>query len=181
MARVFFGMLQSLDGYVADAEGALVLPPPGPELHRHFNESLRRTSLLIYGRRMWEVMRYWAEDDPARDAASAEFAALWQAVPKVVVSRTLTDAGAGATLVRDDVVDTVRAMIGKASGEVEVAGPALAATLGAADLIDEYRLYLQPVVLGGGVPMFADGFRPALRFAGAEQLPDGVVLLRYGR
>ncbi|WES66103.1 dihydrofolate reductase family protein [Microbacter sp. GSS18] len=174
-------MLQSLDGYVADADGALVLPPPGPALHRHFNDELRETSLLVYGRRMWEVMRYWAGLDADRDEAAAEFAALWQSVPKVVVSTTLDDAGDGVRIIRENVVEAVGDLLAGVPGDVEVAGPTLAAALGAAGLIDEYRLYLQPVVLGGGLPMFADGFRPTLDFAGAETLPDGVVMLRYVR
>ncbi len=181
MGHVRYGMLQSLDGYVAGEDGSLVLPPPEPALHQHFNDELRSTSLLIYGRRMWEIMRYWAGDDPARDEVAAEFAELWQQTPKVLVSTTVTDAGPGVTVVREDVVATIGAMIDKVSGDIEVAGPDLAATLGRAGLIDEYRLYIQPVVLGGGMPMFAEGFRPHVRFAGAEPLPGDVVLLRYSR
>lgn len=181
MGHVRYGMLQSLDGYVAAEDGSLVLPPPGPALHRHFNDELRDTELLIYGRRMWEIMRYWAGDDPDRDDVAAEFAQLWQRTPKAVVSTTLTDAAPGVTVIREDVVATIGALIDKTAGDIEVAGPDLAATLGRAGLIDEYRLYIQPVVLGGGMPMFAEGFRPHVRFAAAEPLPDGVVLLRYSR
>ena len=85
MAHIVCGMLVSLDGYVADLDGVITLPVPGPELHRHFNEVQRRTAMSVYGRRMWEMMRYWGEPDPDRDAVGEEFAQLWDATPKAVV------------------------------------------------------------------------------------------------
>lgn len=178
MGRLMYGMLQSLDGYIADDSGAITLPVPTAELHRHFNEAMRSVALSIYGRRMWEVMRYWGEPDPDRDAVADEFAALWQQTPKIVVSSTLDEAGPGVEVIRDDVVERVRALKDATEGEIEVSGAQLAATLGAAGLIDEYRLYVQPVVLGSGKPFFAEGFRPELRLVGTERLPQDVVLLR---
>lgn len=179
MGRIVYAMLQSLDGFIADADGAITLPVPDAALHRHFNEQMRATALSIYGRRMWEVMTYWGEDDPDRDPVGEEFARLWRATPKVVVSRTLETAPEGTTLVRSDVVEAVRALKHDVAGDIEVAGARLAGTLSRAGLIDEYRLYLQPVVLGSGTPYFADGVRPALGLLGVERLPQDTVLLRY--
>jgi dihydrofolate reductase len=179
VAHIVCGMLVSLDGYVADPDGVITLPVPGPELHRHFNEVQRRTAMSVYGRRMWEMMRYWGEPDPDRDAVGEEFAQLWAATPKAVVSRTLREAPDGVRLIADDAVDAVRALKAEIEGEIDVSGPDLAASLGEAGLIDEYRLYTQPVVLGEGVPFFARGCRPSLRLLGAERLPEDVVLTRY--
>jgi dihydrofolate reductase len=179
MGRLVYGMLQSLDGYIADEHGVITLTVPGPDLHRHFNDVMRATPLSIYGRSMWEMMRYWGEPDPERDAVGEEFAVLWQETPKVVVSTTLTEVPAGVTLVRSGVVDAVRALKSGCDGDLDVSGARLAASLGAAGLIDEYRLYVQPVVLGAGTPYFAAGFRPELALIAAEPLPQDVMLLRY--
>ncbi|MEU1972985.1 dihydrofolate reductase family protein [Microbacterium sp. NPDC019599] len=179
MGRLSYGMLLSLDGFIAEEGGDITLPVPEAELHRHFNDVMRRTALSIYGRRMWEVMQYWGEPDPDRDAVGEEFAALWQETPKVVVSTTLTEVPPGVTLIRDDAVEAVRRIKAETEGDIDVSGAQLAAAVGAAGLIDEYLLYVQPVVLGTGRPYFAAGFRPDLALVGSEQLPQGVVLLRY--
>ena len=179
MGRLVYGMLQSLDGYIADSSGRITLPVPGAALHRHFNDGMRRTALSVYGRRMWETMRYWGEPDPQRDAVADQFAELWQATPTVVVSTTLTVVPDGVELVRDDAVERVRALKEQYEGEIEVSGAELAASLGRAGLIDEYRMYLQPVVLGEGRPYFAAGFRPELRLVRTESLPQDVVLAVY--
>ena len=179
MGRIVYAMLTSADGYIADADGELTLPPPGPELHRHFNEDMRRVALSIYGRRMFEMMTYWGEPDPDRDEVAQEFADLWMLTPTAVVSTTLDAVPEGMTLIREDVVAHVRRLKDATDGEIEVCGAELAATVGAAGLIDEYVMYVQPMVLGAGRPFFAEGFTPDLRFLGAETLPEGVVALRY--
>lgn len=179
MGRIVYGMLQSLDGYIADEEGEITLPVPEAPLHRYFNELMREVQVSVYGRRMWEMMRYWGTDDPSRDEVGAEFAARWEATPKVVVSRTLTEVPPGVELVRDDAVERIRVLRDAHDGDIEVSGAELAAAVGRAGLIDEYRLYVQPVVLGTGTPYFAAGFAPELRLVGAETLPQDVVLLRY--
>lgn len=179
MGRIVYAMLQSLDGFIADDEGDITLPVPEAELHRHFNDQMRTTALSIYGRRMWDVMSYWGEPDPDRDDVGREFADLWRATPTVVVSRSLDTAPEGTTLVRSSVVETVRALKEETAGEIEVAGARLAAHLSKAGLIDEYRLYVQPVVLGSGTPYFADGVRPKLTLLGVERLPQETLLLRY--
>lgn len=179
MGYLVYGMLQSLDGYIADADGELTLPPPGPGLHRHFNEMQRRTQLSVYGRKLWEMMQYWSDPDEVGEPAADEFAQEWQATPVVVVSTTLTVAPEGVRLISSDVVESIRALKAETEGRIEVGGAELAASLGRAGLIDEYALYLQPVVLGAGKPYFAEGFAPDLEFVGSEALDDGVVLARY--
>lgn len=178
MGKLVFGMMQSLDGYVAGAAGGPQLPRPGDQLHRHFNDSVGDSAGIIYGRRMYEVMRYWDDDQPDWDAVERDFAAAWRATPKWVVSRTLESVGPNATLVRDDVGAFVRTLKGKLDGEIDVAGPELAGSLTALGLIDEYRLYFRPFILGGGKPYFA-GPRPPLRLVHAESVGEDAVRLTY--
>ena len=178
MAKLVFGMMQSLDGYIAGAPGGPQLPPPGDRLHRHFNDHVRALAGIVYGRRMYEVMRYWDDDRPDWDAVGRDFAAAWRATPKWVVSRTLDSVGPNATLVRDDVGALARALKARLDGEIDVAGPELAGGLTALGLIDEYRLYFRPFVLGGGKPYFA-GPRPTLRLVGAEPVGEDAVRLTY--
>ena len=178
MGKLVFGMMQSLDGYVAGAAGGPQLPRPGDQLHHHFNDQVRASAGIIYGRRMYEVMRYWDDDQPDWDPIARDFAAAWRARPKWVVSRTLESVGPNATLVRDDAGGFVRALRAELDGEIDVAGPELAGTLTALGLIDEYRLYFRPFVLGGGKPYFS-GPRPPLRLVGAESVGEDAVKLTY--
>lgn len=178
MAKLVFGMMQSLDGYVAGADGGPELPPPGPALHRHFNRQVRGLAGSLYGRRMYEVMRYWDEDQADWGEIEREFAAAWRAQPKWVVSRTLKSVGPNASLIGGEVEAAVRRLKAEASGEIDVAGPDLAAQLSALGLIDEYRLYFRPFVLGGGKPYFA-GPRPPLRFVSSEAVGEDALRLIY--
>jgi len=178
VARLVFGMMQSLDGYVADASGGLQLPPPGERLSRYFNDYVRKLAGVIYGRRMYDVMRYWDDDQPDWDAGDRDFAAAWRATPKWVVSRTLQSVGPNATLIRDDAGGSVRALKAKLDGQVDVAGPELAGSLTALGLIDEYHLYFRPFVFGGGKPYFS-GPRPPLRLLSAEAIGEDAVRLVY--
>ena len=178
MAKLVFGMMQSLDGYVDGVAGGLELPPPGPVLHRHFNDHVRGLAGCLYGRRIYELMRYWDEDRPEWDAIARDFAAAWRARPKWVVSRSLTSVGPNATLVGDDLDGFVRRLKAKTEGEVDVAGPDLAGQLTELGLIDEYRLYFRPFVLGGGKPYFA-GPRPPLRLVSVERVGEDAVRLTY--
>jgi dihydrofolate reductase len=173
MARIVFSMNQSLDGYVDHTEFG-----PSPTLFRHFiNEAAAQTG-SIYGRVMYDLMRYWDDDDPAWGDDERAFAEAWRRMPKWVVSRTLTSVGPNATLVDGDVVAAIRAVKADHTGDIEVAGPNLASTLTEHGVIDEYRIYLHPVVLGQGVPYFA-GPRPPLRLAGHDRIDDEVVRLSY--
>lgn len=178
MGKLVFGMMQSLDGYIAGAPGGPQLPPPGDALHRHFNDLFRASAGAIYGRRMYEVMRWWDEDQPDWSDVARDFADAWRSRPKWVVSRTLDSVGPNATIVRDDVDTFVRALKAKVDGEIGVAGPELAGSLTALGLIDEYQLYFRPFVLGGGKPYFS-GPRPPLRLVSVDEVPEDAVRLTY--
>jgi dihydrofolate reductase len=173
MARLVFGMNQSLDGYVDHAAFA-----PGPALFRHFIEEAQGQAGSIYGRRMYEVMRYWDDDQPSWDAPEHAFAAAWRKQPKWVVSRSMTSVGPNATLVGDDLEAAIRELKAGRDGEIEVAGPDLAHSLTLLGLIDEYRIYLHPVVLGHGKPYFA-GHRPPLRLVAHDRMAGDVMRLVY--
>jgi dihydrofolate reductase len=173
MAKFVFGMNQSLDGYVDHQEFA-----PGPSLFRHFTEQVRDLAGSVYGRRMYEVMRYWDEEHPAWDAEERDFAAAWRSQPKWVVSRSLKSVGPNATLVEDDIEAVIRALKARLVGEIGVGGPDLARTLTDLGLIDEYRLYLRPVVLGRGKPFFA-GPRPPLRLVASDLIGEDAIRLTY--
>jgi len=175
-ARLVFGMMQSLDGYVAGAPGGPDLPAPGEALHRHFNDHVRGLAGSLYGRRMYEVMRYWDEDQPDWGELERDFAAAWRAQPKWVVSRTLKSVGPNAALVADDLEGFVRRLKADVDGEIDVAGPELAGGLTALGLIAEYRLYFRPFVLGGGKPYFA-GAGPPLRVIGSEAVGEDAIRL----
>lgn len=179
MAKLIYGLSQSLDGYVAGVAGELdVLPPPGPALFRHFSEWVRDLAGSVYGRRMYEVMRYWDEDHPEWSADEREFALAWRRQPKWVVSRSLTSVGPNATLVADDIEAVIRGLKARLPGEIEVAGPELAQSLTDLGLTDEYRLYFRPVVLGRGKPFFA-GPRPPLRLVASDRVGEDVIRLTY--
>jgi dihydrofolate reductase len=174
MAKLVFGLMQSLDGYVDHQE----LGPPGPSVSRHFIEHVRDLTGLVYGRRTYEIMRYWDEDQPDWDTEDHEFAAVWRSQPKWVVSRSLKSVGPNAILVADDIEATIRGLKAERSGEIDVAGPDLARSLTDLGLIDEYRLYLRPVVLGHGKPFFT-GPRPPLRLVASDLIGEDVIRLTY--
>jgi dihydrofolate reductase len=178
MGRLVFGMMQSLDGYVDGVAGGPELPPPGIALHRHFNDQVRGLAGSLYGRRMYEVMRYWDENRPEWGALERDFAVAWRAQPKWVVSRSLKSVGANATLVGDNVEAFVRGLKADVAGDIDVAGPDLARSLTALGLIDEYRLYFRPFVLGRGKPYFA-GARPPLRLVTADPVGEDAVRLTF--
>lgn len=171
--KLVFGMNQSLDGYVDHLAFA-----PGPALFRHFIEEAQEQAGSVYGRGMYEVMRYWDDEQPDWDGDERAFAAAWRNQPKWVVSRTLTSVGPNATLVEDDLEGAIRELKATRDGEFEVAGPRLAQSLTELGLIDEYRIYLHPVVLGRGTPYFA-GPRPPLRLVAHHQVDDEVIRLTY--
>jgi dihydrofolate reductase len=173
MAKLVFGLNQSLDGYV-DHTNFL----PSPALFSHFIQHVRGLAGIVYGRRSYEVMRYWDEDLTEWDAAERDFAAAWRRQPKWVVSRSLKSVGPNATLVGDDLKAAMRGLKAQLEGEIDVGGPELAQTLTDLGLIDEYRIYLHPVVVGHGKPFFA-GPRPPLRFVASDRIDEDVVRLTY--
>ncbi len=174
MAKLVYGLNQSLDGYVDH----LKIGPPPPALARHFMEQVRGLTGMVYGRRMYEVMRYWDEDRPDDDAEDHDFAAVWRSKPKWVVSRTLKSVGPNATLVEDDLEAVIRGLKAQQVGEIDVAGPDLAGSLTNLGLIDEYRLYLHPIVLGRGTPFFS-GPRPPLHLVASDRIGEDVIRLTY--
>jgi dihydrofolate reductase len=173
MAKLVFGMNQSLDGYVDHQKFS-----PGPALFRHFIEQVRDLTGSVYGRGIYEVMRYWDEDLPEWSAEERDFAVAWRRQPKWVVSRSLKSVGPNATLVEDDLEAAMRGLKAQHVGEIEVAGPELARSLTDLGLIDEYRLYVHPVVLGRGKPFFA-GPRPPLRLVASDLMDKDVIRLTY--
>jgi dihydrofolate reductase len=174
MAKLVFGLQQSLDGYVDHME----MGPPGPALSRHFLEHVRDVAGCVYGRRTYEIMRYWDEDQPDWDAGDLDFAAAWRSLPKWVVSRSLKSVGRNATLVQNDVGTVLGDLKARLVGEIDVAGPDLARSLTDLGLVDEYRLYFRPFVLGHGTPFFA-GPRPPLRLVTSDLVGEGVIRLTY--
>ena len=181
MGKLIFAMSQSLDGYVAAVDGALEPPlhgPPDHALFRHFIDLENSLAGDLYGRRMYELMRYWDEDQPEWNLDGLDFARAWRAHPKWVVTRTLKSVGPNATLVDRDVEAFVRGLKSEIHGDIAVAGPELAGSLAKTGLIDEYHLYFRPLVLGGGKPYFA-GAVPPLRLVGNDRVGDDTVRLRY--
>ncbi|HTA67697.1 MAG TPA: dihydrofolate reductase family protein [Bryobacteraceae bacterium] len=173
MAKLVFGLNQSLDGYVDHQEFA-----PGPALFRHFIEQVRGLTGSVYGRRMYEVMRVWDEDHSEWTPELRDFAMAWRSQPKWVVSRSLKSVGPNATLVADDVEALIRELKARLAGEIEVGGPDLARSLTDLGLVDEYRLYVHPVVLGRGKPFFA-GARPSLRLVANDLIGEDAIRLTY--
>ncbi|MED5550370.1 MAG: dihydrofolate reductase family protein [Pseudomonadota bacterium] len=173
MAKLFFGMNQSLDGYVDHDAFA-----PDDVLFRYFIEQTRGLAGSLYGRRLYEIMSYWDEDRPEWSADHRAFAEAWRRLPKWVVSRSLKTVGPNATLVGEDLEAEIRRLKAEIDGEVEVGGPDLAQSLTELGLIDEYRIYLHPVVLGGGNPYFA-GPRARLRLVDSTRIGDDTIRLRY--
>jgi dihydrofolate reductase len=173
MAKLVFGMNQSLDGYVDHTAFG-----PSPTLFRHFIEQVGGLAGSVYGRRMYEVMRYWDDDLEEWSAEERQFAVAWRAQPKWVVSRSLTLVGPNATIVKDDVEGVIRGLKAGLNGEIDVAGPDLARSITELGLIDEYRIYLHPVVLGSGKPFFA-GPRPPLHLKAIERMDEDVIRLTY--
>jgi len=173
MAKLVYGLNQSLDGYVDHMKFR-----PSAALFHHFIEQVRDMTGIVYGRRMYEVMRYWDEDVADWGAEEHDFAAAWRSRPKWVVSRSLKSVGPNATLVGDDVEAVIRRLKAQQVGEIDVAGPDLAGSLTDLGLIDEYRLYLHPVVLGGRKPFFT-GPRPPLRLVASDRIGEDVIRLTY--
>ena len=177
MAKLVFGMNMSLDGYVDYDRFA-----PDPALFRYFIEQTRNTAGSIYGPRLYELMRYWDGDDWNQDGREQgdlrAFAEAWRAMPKWVASRSLKEVGPNATLIGGDFEAAIRKLKADIDGEIEVGGPKLAASLAKLGLIDQYHVFLHPVVLGKGEPFFA-GVQPRLRLAASERIGENAIKLAY--
>ena len=181
MAKVVYGLNVSIDGYAATTDGGLDWADVDEELHFWFNERTRDAGAFVYGRRMYEVMAgYWphGEADPDATPAMRDFARLWVPMPKYVVSSTLDTVDWNTELVRADPPALVRKLRSRVDGEIQVGGPTLAASLIAANLIDEYRLLVHPVVLGAGLRFFPDlGRAIELRQVDGRPFASGVRYL----
>jgi dihydrofolate reductase len=173
VAKLIFGMNMSLDGYVDHEAFA-----PDAALFNYFIEQTRNGAGSVYGRGLYEVMRYWDEDHPEWDAPSREFAEAWRRTPKWVVSRSLKSVGPNATLVGEDFEAVIRGLKADLSGDIDVGGPKLAASLTKLGLIDEYQLILHPVVLGRGNRFFPEA-QPPLRLVASERLGEAAIKLTY--
>ncbi|MCM3556503.1 dihydrofolate reductase family protein [Janibacter melonis] len=180
MGRLIYAMTTTLDGFVDDAGEAT---EPDRELHEHFNRMQERLVLDVYGRRMWETMRYW-QDPPAEDLEVPyvrEYTQAWQDTDRVVVSRTLTALDAPRTTLWPELdVDRLRALVAEADGDVSVGGPALAGAALRAGLVDEVSAYVGPRVAGAGSRRFVpEGLPLELRLRETERFASGVVALVY--
>jgi dihydrofolate reductase len=149
-------MSTSLDGYIADPNGEIDWTVPDEELHRFHNERVREQGTQLLGRRLYETMLYWetADQNPSADEVELEFARIWKALPKVVFSRTLEEVEGNYRLVKDGAVEEVKRLKEEEGEDIGVGGAALAATLLEAGLVDDFHLFVCPIVLGGGTPYF---------------------------
>jgi dihydrofolate reductase len=176
-------MSVSLDGFVETPSRSLDWVLVDEELHAHFNEEARAMSAFLYGRRMYELMvGYWptADSDPSAKPVELEFARIWKAKPKIVFSRTLERVAWNSRLVRDEAVAEVARLKATPGFDMGVGGPTTAAPFMRAGLIDEVRLYVQPVILGAGTPFFPPlEDRVGLKLLETRLFASGVVYLRY--
>ena len=183
MGRLIYSMSISLDGFVETPSRSLDWVLVDDELHAFFNDEARQLSAFLYGRRMYELMaEYWptAEQDPSATPTMVEFARVWRDTPKIVFSRTLERVEWHSRLVREDAVAEVARLKAQPGFDADVGGPTIAATLLRAGLIDEVRLYVQPVVLGAGTPFFPTlDQRIGLKLLETKTFGSGVVYLRY--
>ena len=174
----------SLDGFIAGPDGDFGWSAPDEELHRFHNEQTRELGVHLCGRRLYEVMVYWetVETNPASDDVELEFAQIWKALPKVVFSRTLESVVGNATLAREEPAEVVARLKREPGRDIAVGGAGLAAELTALGLVDEYRLFVNPVVVGGGTPFFpALAERIDLDLVETRTFGSRVVYLRYAR
>jgi dihydrofolate reductase len=183
MPPIIFAMSMSLDGFIEDPRGSLDWAGPDETLHRHFNELERSTGTMLYGRRLYEIMSaFWptADEDPAAPDFVKEYARIWRAKPRVVFSHTLQSVGHNSRLVRDDLAGEVARLKAQPGGDLTVGGAGLAASLMRLGLIDEYQVYVHPVLLGGGKPMFeALPHSIPLTLLETRTFPGGVLMMKY--
>jgi dihydrofolate reductase len=182
MRRIILAMSVSLDGYFEGPDRRLDWHLVDDELHRHFNEQLGAMSAFLDGRVSYELMAgFWptADQDPASTPPRVEFSRIWRDMPKIVYSRTLERADWNSTVVREVLPDEVRALKARPGGDMALGGADLAATFIRHGLVDEYRLYVHPVVIGSGRPLFPPDTRLDLRLLETRPFGNGVVLLRY--
>jgi dihydrofolate reductase len=183
MRKLIYSMGVSLDGFIAGPAGEIDWSAPDEELHRFHNDQTRELGAHLCGRRLYEVMTYWetAEENPSLPEHELEFARIWKALPKVVFSTTLEKVEGNSRLVRDGVAEEVARLKEHPGKDLAVGGAGLASTLMAPGLIDEYRLFVSPVVLGAGTPFFPPlDQRINLELIETRTFGSRVVYMRYG-
>jgi dihydrofolate reductase len=184
MRRVIFSMGVSLDGFIAGPDGEIDWGAPDEELHRFHNEQTRELGVHLCGRRLYETMVYWetADQDPSVRDVSREFAGIWQALPKIVFSTTLESVEGNARLATDGVAEEIGRLKAQPGKDIAVGGAGLAASCTKLGLIDEYRLFVSPVVLGAGTPFFPGlDERIQLELLETRTFGGRVEYLRYRR
>lgn len=182
MAPLIYSLRCSLDGYIEDASDSFDWAAPDPEVHAFVNDRQRSVGTYLFGRRMYETMRVWEDPDAfvGDSATMRDYAAIWQAVDKVVYSRSLEAVSTARTrLERAFDPDAVRKLMDDADRPVEVGGPGLAAAAFRAGLVDEVALFVTPVVVGGGKPALPRDVRLGLDLAEVRRFANGTVFLRY--
>jgi dihydrofolate reductase len=183
MRRVIYSMGASLDGYIVGPDGRFDWTAPDPEVFRSHIDEIRTIGVYLLGRRLYETMLYWetADEDRSLDAAAREWTALWKRLPKVVFSRTLSVVEGNARLASGDLAEEIEQLRAEpAEGDIAIGGATLAAEAAALDLIDEYRLRVYPLLVGGGLPYFPGGERRVdLELVETRTFGSGVVYLRY--
>src|SRR5438874_5896566 len=185
MRKIVLMMSISLDGFIEGPNRELDWHLVDDELHSYFNDQLRDMGAFLYGRVNYELMAgFWptADEDPASTGPMVEFARIWRDMPKIVFSTTLEGAGWNSTVLRDVVPEEINELKAQPGGDLALGGADLAATFMRHDLIDEYRLYVHPVAIGEGTPLFPQSdVRIDLRLVESRIFGNGVVLLRYQR
>jgi dihydrofolate reductase len=184
MRKVVYSMGVSLDGFVSGPDGKFDWAVPDEELHRFHNELTRQLGAHFCGRRLYEVMLYWesVEEDPASAEVELEFARIWKRLPKIVFSKTLDEVEGNSRLLRGGITEEVARLKAEPGGDLGVGGAGLAASFARLGLIDEYLLFVNPVVVGGGTPFFPQlEQRVDLELVETRTFASRVVHLRYRR
>jgi dihydrofolate reductase len=176
---LIYSMITSLDGYTADDDGKFDWGAPDEEVFAFINDLERPVGTYLYGRRMYEVLLYWENVDPAGlSAAARDFTGIWRSADKIVYSSSLPEASTARTRIeRNFDPEAIRAL--KQRGDVSIAGPTLAAQAIRAGLVDEFQFFVTPVIVGGGTPALPSGVRASLDLVGEGRFASGVVYQRY--
>ncbi len=182
MRKLIYAMMASLDGFIEDKNGSTEWAVVDDVLHQHFNEEDAAKGAYLFGRRLFEDMcTYWptADDDPEAPGYIREFAEIWRNKPKYVFSKTLQKADYNTTIISDNVVEEIRQLKNQSGQDLSLSGATLAETCIKHGLVDEFLIYINPVALGSGRPMFPEGFGLSLNLAESQSFDCGVVRLRY--
>lgn len=182
MAKLIYSAIMSLDGYTVDANGSFDWAAPDRDVHAFVNDLQRPVGTYLYGRRMYETMTFWETADavPELSIVERDYAAIWTAADKIVYSSTLQTPSSERTRIEPQFEpDAVRALKAVTTADMSIGGPTLAASAIEAGLVDEYQLFLTPIVVGGGTPFLPDGVRILLELRDERRFPGGVVYLRY--